>query len=1256
MRRCFNFPAARAAVRVAIAFALACAALGGVSSAQDNPLKVNDREYFEARGLNVLVFTNEYNGMFFDEKTAGVEIIHHGVRTATGGAVRLSPTPEQWDQIPKVVERKVDKAGNTIAVTLRYEGYGFTYRMVVTPAGAGFTIAVHLDTPLPARLEGAAGLNLEFLPSQYFERTYLADGKPGIFARHPAGPAKTRPNDTKITQFEGYTTFDDRGRNEYVEVDPVATGKRFVLAPEDPARRVAITALAGGDLMLLDGRNLAQNGWFVVRALLPAKATGKVAEWSVVPNTIPKWTRTPVIGFSQVGYHPGEKKVAVIELDPNDTPLATASVFELVPDGAPVERVKVAVKPWGRYLRYNYVQADFSSVGGPGLYFLEYGKQRTETFPIGPDVYSGLWHLTADVWFPVQMDHMTVNEGYRVWHGLPHMDDAVQAPLNFQHFDGYRMGAATESKYKPFERIPGLAVGGWFDAGDFDIQGGSHAGVITEFVDIWETFKPLRDQTFIDQATRFVDIHRPDGKPDMLQQIEHGALQIAAQYRALGRLNRGIVDGHLHQYHHLGDAATQTDNLIWDPKLKPYQVSADGKRSGTPDDRWVFTGRSPSLNYQGIASLAAASRALKGFNDALAAECLALAKKAYAEERATKPTAPPDGFEKMFGQGADLGAALQLMIATGEPQYVDRVNELIWPALSQPGGRGLLAAVRALPYLDAGAAAKLRPHVVKAREDMDALFTQNPYGVPIRLGGWAGSGTVTGWGTTAYHLHKAFPDLVGPEYVYRSLNFIFGTHPASNVSFVQAVGTKAKKLAYGNNRADFAIIPGGIVPGVMILKPDFPENMDDWPFLWGENECTIGGGSSYMFLAQAAEELAAKALPKQAPAAPPATAAAAPPQRPQVPQFSSPEVLPDRRVTFRLHAPEAENVALRAGDIPGYGMGPGSTPLPPMKKAGNGVWEATLGPLDPGAYRYSFAVAGVPVLDARNPASCENNTNVQSLLVVPGSDLFDAKEVPHGTVSAVHYYSKALKQMRRMHVYTPPGYQAGNVKYPVFYLLHGAGDSDPAWSCQGRANFILDNLIAARKAKPMIVVMPAGHTSAGGSMGRGPDGAPVRDPFLDDFATDIKPYIEANYRVLKGREHTAIAGLSMGGYHTLHIGMPHLDWFGYVGVYSSGLIGLVPMGRPGAPAAAAQANAPNPALVWEKENLAALDNPALKKGLKLLWFATGTDDFLMPTTKATIDLLKKHGFQPVFRETAGGHTWMNWRDYLVEFAPMLFQK
>lgn len=844
-----------ARVRTVLALALAAAVQSAPGGAATNGLVINAKDYFEARGLNVFVFTSEYNGMFFDEKTAGVEIIQHGARIVTGGAVRLKPTPEQWDQIPKVAGRKVDKAANTIEVTLRYEEFDFDSRLVVTPEGNAFRIAVFLDKPVPEKLEGRAGLNMEFLPSRFFERTYLADGKPGIFPRHPSGPAVVKPASTQVRQFEGYSTFDDRGRGEYVEAEPFAVGRTLVFAPEDPERHVTIRAVSG-ELQLLDGRNVAQNGWFVVRSLLDAKKTGKVAEWLVQPNVIPGWTRRPVIGFSQAGYTPAQPKRAVIELDANDQALPTVSLVEVPASGVPAERLKIKTQPWGTYLRYNYVTADFSSITRPGLYYLQYGDQKTETFPIDPRVYERVWHLTSDVWFPAQMDHMTVNEAYRVWHGLTHMDDALQAPVNFQHFDGYRMGPTTETKYKPLERIPGLAVGGWFDAGDFDIQTGSHAMVITNLVATWEAFKPTRDQTLIDQEQRFVDMHRPDGKPDLLQQIEHGALQVAAQHRALGRAVRGIVDSALHRYHHLGDASTQTDNLIYDPAMKPYQ--SDGRRSGTPDDRWVFTGQTPSTNYTSIGSLAAASRALRGFNDKLADECLALATRSYTEERQRAATTPPTGFEGAFGQGAELTAVAQLLMTTREKQYVDRFNELLWPSLEKAAGRSVGTAARALPYLDGGFAEKLRPYVAKYKAEIDGILKQNPYGVPISTGGWAGNGGVIGFASTNYHLHKAFPDLIGPEYVFRGLDYIFGTHPASNVSFVTAVGTRPKKMAYGTNRADMTFIAGGVVPGVLVLKPDFPEHMDDWPFLWGENEVTIGICSDYIFLANAAHALAQK--------------------------------------------------------------------------------------------------------------------------------------------------------------------------------------------------------------------------------------------------------------------------------------------------------------------------------------------------------------------------------------------------------------
>jgi len=363
----------------------------------------------------------------------------------------------------------------------------------------------------------------------------------------------------------------------------------------------------------------------------------------------------------------------------------------------------------------------------------------------------------------------------------------------------------------------------------------------------------------------------------------------------------------------------------------------------------------------------------------------------------------------------------------------------------------------------------------------------------------------------------------------------------------------------------------------------------------------------------------------------------------QTPQVTSPEVGADQRITFRIVAPQAQAIRLSAGDIANVGQGT-------LTKKENGIWETTIGPVAPGAYRYNFNVDGVATLDPRNPATSESQNNAWSLVYVPGSAFADARNVPHGSVAEVNYYSAALKADRRLHVYLPPGYETSTRKYPVFYLLHGAGDSDDSWSTVGRAGFILDNLIATQKAKPMIVVMPAGHT-------RGTQGNPLSasgtDAFVSDFVTDIMPLVQKNYRVATGRTNTAIAGLSMGGSQTLNIAIPHLEKFGYIGVYSSGLLGAFPIaGRGGAAAPATGAS--NGAAAWESLHAAKLADANLKRGLKLLWFATGKEDFLLTTTTSTVELFKKHGFTPVYRETAGGHTWINWRDYLNEFAPMLF--
>lgn len=368
------------------------------------------------------------------------------------------------------------------------------------------------------------------------------------------------------------------------------------------------------------------------------------------------------------------------------------------------------------------------------------------------------------------------------------------------------------------------------------------------------------------------------------------------------------------------------------------------------------------------------------------------------------------------------------------------------------------------------------------------------------------------------------------------------------------------------------------------------------------------------------------------------------PSRERLPQspnatLVSPEVLADKQVTFRLYAPDAKTVNVRGEwmnspeDQKKFGHGTD------LQAATNGVWSATIGPLMPGTFRYNFVVDGVQVADPRNPNCSESLNFVHSAVSVPGLDYQDIQDVPHGAVASVWYQSKALGILRRMHIYTPPGYENGKGKYPVFYLLHGSGDNDDVWTSEGRANVILDNLTAAHQAKPMIVVMPAGHTPL--SMrprAEATPGAPRTQnmDFEKDFVQDIMPYVESHYRVRTDRSSRAIAGLSMGGFQTMNISMTHLDKFAYIGVFSAGWLRQTPE-------------------AMESEFGTQLNDVRARKGLRLFWFATGKDDSLITSTRTTVETLKKHGFNIEFQESTGIHSWINWRDYLHQFAPRLFQ-
>ena len=826
---------------------------------QAQDLKLNDNSYFERQGVNVLVFSNSFNGGFNDEKNSGIEIIQHGVRAVQGGAVRLNNTPEQWDLVPKMTYRKVDREQGSIEVGLRYEDYDFDSRVVVTAKGKAVEIAVWLDEPVPEELVGNAGLNLEFLPSKYWLKTYTMDGRLNRFPRYATSQTVTRPNSEKPRQFKGFKTYDDRGTGKFVDPLPLETGHDITMAMDDLERMISIRS-DDAELKLYDGRMLAQNGWFVLRSVLPEGKTGKVVSWTVEPHAIGGWIRKPNIGFCQVGYTPDQPKVSVIELDKNDSPEATAALMRINEDGTVSKAYEGKIDVWGPYYKYNYVKFDFSDVQTPGIYYIQYDTVKTNNFLIDSRVYDKITDATTDVWVPIHMNHMFVNEGYRVWHGEPFKEGYLQAPPS-DHFDMHYQGPTTDTKYKPLELIPGLNVGGFFDAGDFDIETGANTNVVENLVRAWELFKPLRDETFVSEEQRYVDLHRPDGTPDILQYIEHGVLNLVAQAEQIGHMASTLSNSVLDNYHHLGDAASITDGLHYDPSLKPYEVSADGKRSGTPDDMWAFTSRNTWLDMRASTMFAAAAHALKGYNDSLAARALTQSKRLMKEaEEFAEQRAKSGENNARRRRGGMTATNLQLYVATQEKGYLDDFKKEIWDELEQNATRTLQTALDAIPYMDEDYRKKLRPYVEEYAQYIRDFDRKNPYGVPIGEGNWAGIGPLLSFGTTVCFAHLYYPDIVEKAEVYRAINWLFGCHPYHNYSFVAAVGAaRPKNVFYGNNRADFSFIPGNVAPGVLFRKPDHFENFDDWPFLWGQNEGTIAGNTQYIILGSAFKHIVERA-------------------------------------------------------------------------------------------------------------------------------------------------------------------------------------------------------------------------------------------------------------------------------------------------------------------------------------------------------------------------------------------------------------
>ena len=793
----------------------------------------------------------------------GVSVIMNGNRVATNGDLRFEATPGQWQPVPKQLDRKVE--GNTIIATLMYPDStrhltGFnpmiypdaqlTYTVRTEAVGDHIEVTVDLDRPIPQEFIGKAGFNLEFFPGSLFGKPWIMDNQSGIYPQQPNSPLLTttpnylhtgnfHPDGQPIVDFDRYINHN----KEYSPIiaddiigEPYAIGRKFTSRPDDPKSKLTVESLTG-DLKLYDGRMNHNNGWFVLRTEIAPGATKNAVKWIITPNIVPDWVYTPVVQTSQVGYKTRQEKVAIIELDARDRVSGQAQIVRIGTDGEQVVKTAAPVV-WGQFLRYNYAKVDFSDVTEPGLYQVRYRDGQSSIFRVGDDVYDrGVWQPVIEYFLPNQMCHMRVNEKYRVWHGLCHMDDAKMA-LNQNGIDGYNQVAGI-SKYAEGEEVPGVAIGGWHDAGDYDLRIESQIGESFILSMIYEQFKPQIDVTSIDQLNHITEIHQADGKNDVLQQVENGALSVVAAYNALGRNYRGIICSQLRQYVLLGDASTMTDGV-----------------KGNEDDRWIYTENNPGRDLSTAASLAGTARVLKGFNDTLSIRCLEIAKILF------DTTEPSMGGRNGGGASAKLQPAAELYLTTGDARYRDFIlanQEAAIRGISRTGW--YLARIakqweQSKDKKERGFATAFRAALSGYKAELEQTVGETPYGVPYRPSIWGAGWDIQRFGYQHYFLATAYPDIFDKAPVLNALNFILGCHPGSNTaSFASGVGAVSATTAYGNNRGDWSYIPGGVISGTAIIRPDFPELLE-FPFLWQQTEYVLGGGSShYMFLVLAVQDL-----------------------------------------------------------------------------------------------------------------------------------------------------------------------------------------------------------------------------------------------------------------------------------------------------------------------------------------------------------------------------------------------------------------
>ncbi len=804
-----------------------------VSACSENKVQekitVTDQEYLGKPGLSVLAFHNFYPS----GKQGGIEIIQHGERIATNGFIRMQEVDGKRFPDPLKAEREVDKQSQMIKSVVSYDDFGFKYTVRIWPDGNSIMLDVDLDKPIPENWKNKLTFGFEFFPPLYYGKTFQIGNSFGIIPR----------------LINGEKIKDETGA---FRIEPMGNGTVLTLAGEDPMRKVVIESTSG-DLVLTDERNSYHGGWISVKTEIPSGVTGKAVEWKITPNTIPGWKRDPMIAVSQVGYHPDQVKKAILELDPQHGSLEKMKLLKVDGSGGLKEVFSAIPAKWGRFLCYDYAVFDFSSIKDPGMFVINYGGIYSNPFSINKDIYSkNVWQPALEGYFPIQMCHVKVRDRSLIWHGACHLDDALQAPPNTIHVDQYRQYEGTETKYPVQTTVPFLNQGGWHDAGDDDLAAGSQAGTTHYLVLAYELNRDQTDQTSVNFDDRYVEMYKPDGIPDFVQQIKQGALNLVSGYRASGHSFAGII-ANREGRNITGDWASQTDQLFYDSKLGPRQKTLT--HSGINDDRWVFTNKDTGLEYKVAASMAAASRSLTGYDDKLAKECIETAEKVWDYEQAHEPVLKPAEYVPRNTKVQEVIATAELLFTTGKEKYSAHLVSLLPEIEKRIESTAWCVARVSDKISDEQFNSRFRSALQGYKVKLDSVLSANPFGVNWRPAIWGIGWNIQEFALQQYYLIEKFPDIFDREQLLRVVNYVLGCHPGSSTSLVSGVGARSIMIAFGVNRTMEGNIPGGMVSGTALIRPDFPELKENTPHLWQQTEYVMSGAATYIFCVKAADKL-----------------------------------------------------------------------------------------------------------------------------------------------------------------------------------------------------------------------------------------------------------------------------------------------------------------------------------------------------------------------------------------------------------------